>query len=118
MPHDQRFKEWDIQFSGRWSLAEIIFTTARRVGSSKCRDTDHLIFCDDLGFLLAVCMGRSTLFAVLVQLHKLLALGLAVNSRFHVRWVASELNAADPGSRAPEAQWQMVAPGASDGRGP
>ena len=58
--------------------------------------------------VLSFSKGRCGDHTVLVQIRKLLALELALDVRFNVRWVASELNPSDLGSRSPDPTLKSV----------
>eukprot|EP00973_Karenia_brevis_P040599 5615405-Karenia_brevis.AAC.1 len=63
-----------------------------------------------MSVVLSVCKGRSKDPRLNIVLIRLSAYVLAIGLRLVVRWVPSELNLADPGSRVFEAVKKPVAP--------
>ena len=59
----------------------------------------HLHFGDNLGMILACCKGRSSAYGMLRFSRRICALVLAADISWACRWVPSELNVADKGSR-------------------
>ena len=65
-----------------------------------------LILNDNMGVVLAVSKGRCSNYSMLRLLRRIAAVTLATNIRICVRWIPSERNAADKGSR----QWEKDGP--------
>lgn len=75
----------------------------------KHRSRDHhrhrkkiLILNDNMSVVLALQKGRCHNYGLLRIIRRISAHALATGQRFHIRWLASELNVADKGSR----QWE------------
>ncbi|CAK9091403.1 Protease PrsW (Protease responsible for activating sigma-W) [Durusdinium trenchii] len=75
----------------------------------KHRSRDHhrhrkkiLILNDNMSVVLALQKGRCHNYGLLRVIRRISAHALATGQRFHIRWLASELNVADKGSR----QWE------------
>lgn len=104
---------WHEVFSVRMMLPEhITLLEGRGVVASlrhKVRSCDefhrrHLHFSDNLAVALLAGKGRSNNFAMLRISRRIAAFLLATNCSFVVRWMPSELNVADKGSR----QWEHL----------
>ena len=81
------------------------------LGGVKHRSRDHLrhrrkilILNDNMSVVLALQKGRCHNFGLLGVIRTISAHALATGQRYHVRWLASELNVADKGSRQWEAE--------------
>ena len=80
--------------------ARAMVKAAKRVSNSRTvSDLRVLILGDNLGVVLAFGRSRARKFELLIQIRRLVSLGLARGIRFYYRWVPSEFNSADFGSR-------------------
>ena len=61
---------------------------------------------DNLSVTLGLCKSRFRNFTQMSLMRRIMCLSLATNCSFHHRWVPSERNAADAGSR----RWELAAP--------
>ena len=108
LPIHQLLCTWRVSVAGAWKYDEVIHVTearsvlmaARRIcRSSKNYGKTHLICCDDFGSVLAFSKGRASSFELRLICQRLLGLSLTTGCCFHIRWVASEFNPGDYGSR-------------------
>ncbi len=102
--------DWRFVYSSKWAFHEDILKTEglallwaarhklRRVSEVGKR---HILLTDNLSLCLAATKGRSGSPHLKGVLQRLCSLALVTGSRFYVRWLPSELNPADRGSRAP-----------------
>ena len=104
--------KWHQLFQCKWGVEEKIHVLEARgcvaavrhlVRSMSFRHTNVVILNDNLGVILAMSRGRSSHFALLQQCRRILAFGLACGLHITWRWIPSELNPADAGSREPTA---------------
>ena len=72
---------------------------ARLAQTSPCRNVRLLSLCDNMAVTLAVGRARARDFGLLVQIRQINAWCLLRNIKLCVRWVPSELNPSDSGSR-------------------
>ena len=103
---------WHQLFQCKWGLPEAIHvleargcTSALRhlTRSMSFRDVNVVILNDNLGVVMALSRGRSSHFALLQQCRRVLALSVCCGLTVSWRWIPSELNPADAGSREPSA---------------
>ena len=104
--------DWHSIFAGSWTFREPIHVTegrcvvlaarhAMRSVHNMCKT--HIILTDNFAVSLVMSKGRTCNHALLVQCRRLLSLAVAGSSSFVVRWVPSEYNPSDAGSRDPHA---------------
>lgn len=100
--------DWQFRFNVQMTIPEhITLLEGRGMLASvrhKLRSVDsfgkrHLHLNDNLGMVLAAEKGRSSTFGMLRICRRLCALYLASDTSFSHRWIPSELNVADAGSR-------------------
>jgi hypothetical protein len=100
--------KWQSVMADKWKFSDNIMIlearamvkTAERVSSSRAvSDLRVLIFGDNLGVVLAFGRRRARKSELLIHIRGLVSLGLARGIRFYCRWVPSEFNSADFGSR-------------------
>lgn len=113
--------KWKLNFAQHMSLSEpITILEGRGVVAAlrhKFRSTHHfhcrhLRFGDNLGMVLAVDKGRSSSMGLLRICRRIACLLLATSSSLSCRWVPSEWNVADGGSR----RWEHLRLGKTDAR--
>ena len=90
---EAREKELQRQNQERFQVLESALRAERAHGHR------IVILCDNLGLVLAITKGRGKTPEANQTCRELATLSLFTNVRIIVRWVASELNAADPPSR-------------------
>ena len=99
---------WSPKMQGRWAYKEdILVLEARAVLKGVKRvlltryghDIRQLALCDNLSVVLAFGRGRSRNFKILKVLREFGAFLFARNVHVSIRWIPSELNIADEGSR-------------------
>ena len=99
---------WQTVMARRWRRAdgilvleaEAALVAARRVGKSAGKHgSRHLILGDNMSVTCAVTKGRAHVYSLLCRCRELAGIAVATNSRFVIRWIASELNPADEPSR-------------------
>ena len=104
--------EWHSIFAGSWTFREPIHVTEARCVVLAARHAmrsvhnmrkTHIILSDNFAVSLVMSKGRACNHALLVQCRRLLSLAVAGSSSFVVRWVPSEYNPSDAGSRDPHA---------------
>ena len=104
--------EWHSIFAGSWTFREPIHVTEGRCVVLAARHAmrsvhnmrkTHIILSDNFAVSLVMSKGRTCNHALLVQCRRLLSLAVAGSSSFVVRWVPSEYNPSDAGSRDPHA---------------
>ena len=78
----------------------------------------HLRFGDNLGTVLALGRGRCSSYPLLLCCRREAAYSVATASRFEHRWIPSELNPADEGSRRWDAGSRSLAPHQRGGSAP
>eukprot|EP00973_Karenia_brevis_P064060 8902369-Karenia_brevis.AAC.1 len=89
-----------IMLEGRATLAAL----RHKARASHCFRHKHLLLGDNLGLVLALEKGRSSNFGILVMCRRTAAYSVALGSKFFYRWLPSELNHADHGSR----RWEQL----------
>ena len=103
-----RANRWGDLFAGRWGFKEDITVTEGRAAVMQARwickeygpgHFSHLGLLDNMGCVLAFEKGRSSSFGLMRSCRKLCALSLSSGRCFLWRWVPSELNRSDFGSR-------------------
>ena len=101
------FEGWDVIASRTFKFPEPIHVLEARSGLWRVRHISrnvshhnlrHLILSDNLSWVLTASKGRSSDFGLLIACRIFLAVCLGCGVLVRLRWVASELNAADPAS--------------------
>lgn len=99
---------WQVKQFGQWRRSEHIMVlearaltkSLERIAFTKYgKDVHQLLLTDSLSMALAFERARSKSFKVLLQIRRFAAVALARNITPHLRWIPSELNAADEPSR-------------------
>ena len=105
--------EWHLDFAAHMSFPEhitllesrgIVAALRHKLRASGCMYRRHLHLNDNLSAVLITDKGRSSAYEMLRVARRLAALLLASNSVLHSRWIPSEWNVADSGSRSWEAE--------------
>ena len=96
---------WNAPFGGKEPIHVLECRSILSAVKHMCRDSRRhgqrvLVLNDNMGVCLAVQKGRASDFSLLRLIRRISAHCLACGLRLHVRWVASEHNVADKGSRA------------------
>ena len=106
--HLLRKDHWQVKQFGQWKRSEHIMVlearaltkSLERIAFTKYgKDVHQLLLTDSLSMALAFERARSKSFKVLLQIRRFAAVALARNITPHLRWIPSELNAADEPSR-------------------
>ena len=106
--HLLRKDNWQVKQFGQWKRSEHIMVlearaltkSLERIAFTKYgKDVHQLLLTDSLSMALAFERARSKSFKVLLQIRRFAAVALARNITPHLRWIPSELNAADEPSR-------------------
>ena len=109
-------ENWTLQFAAQMRIREAITILEMRgilAGlrhKLRARDNfgkQHVLLNDNLAAVLCTSKGRSSVFPMLRGCRRLCALLVATNSALTVRWVPSEWNPADHGSRLWE-PWRVA----------
>ena len=110
VPHEWlREERWDVKLKGLWKHSEKIFeletlallkSFSRLAKSRYGRDSRQLLLVDNMAVALAFSRSRSKNRRVLQIIRKFSAWALGRNVACAVRWIPSELNAADKPSRS------------------
>ena len=107
---------WKTVMADRWVLSDdilrlearaLVKAASRAAHSQPIRDCRVLLLGDNLAVVLCFSRSSSRDFRLLVQLRRLAALSLARNIRFAARWVPSEFNSGDEGSRKSEVRRRL-----------
>ena len=107
-PDVLQFESWRSLFSSPWRFSENILLlearalekTVERIGLSQPSSSMRfLIFGDNMSVILSFSRRRAKNFKLLTLIRRVAAMGLARGIRFYFRWIPSELNHADKGSR-------------------
>ena len=103
VPADYKFM-WRSPFKDKEAIhvleCRALVSTLRHISRNlKSHQSDILMLCDNMSVVLAICKGRCSDHKLLVLLRRLGAICISTGIRLCVRWIASELNFADPGSR-------------------
>ena len=77
----------------------VVFSLRHKFRSVQQFAKRHLHFGDNMSMVLMICKGRSSTFPMLKVCRRLCALLLCTDSYLSTRWIPSELNVADKGSR-------------------
>ena len=103
-----RSERWQSRLSRAWEFPEgivhlearALVTGVQRVSESVLgQNACYLFLCDNMSVVLAVERCRSHDFRLLRHVRRFCAYSLSRNLRTSVRWIPSELNSADAGSR-------------------
>ena len=99
---------WQLRFNVQMTIPEhitllegrgMLASVRHKLRSVESFGKRHLHLNDNLGMVLAAEKGRSSTFGMLRICRRLCALYLASDTSFSHRWIPSELNVADAGSR-------------------
>ncbi|CAE7763388.1 NHX3 [Symbiodinium sp. CCMP2456] len=98
---------WNAPFVGKEPIHVLECRSVLAAVKHMCRDSRKhgcrfLVLNDNMGVCLAVQKGRAGDFGLIRLIRRISAHTLACGMKLHVRWIASEDNAADKGSRS----WQ------------
>ena len=93
---DKRFFGDDILRLEAWALVK---AAERSSHSQPVHDCRILLLSDNLSFVLCFNRGRSRAFRLLTQIRRFASVHLARNIRISIRWIPSEFNSSDRGSR-------------------
>ncbi|CAK0894772.1 unnamed protein product [Prorocentrum cordatum] len=109
VPHSVLSEEaWTEVFAAPFHVSESITVLEGRasnaasrhiLGSTRAFNKRHLKLGDNLGTVLALSRGRCSAFGLLLCCRREAAYSVAANVRFENRWIPSELNHSDKGSR-------------------
>ena len=100
--------DWQLSAHGAWKRVEDILVLesravvlgAARFGRAKPSEGKHVLFLgDNMSAILCFSRYRAREHRVLIHVRRLAAIALSRGIKFHFRWVPSELNSADEGSR-------------------
>lgn len=109
-------ENWKLQFAAQMKIREAITILEMRgilaglrhnLRSRENFGKRHVVLNDNLAAVLCTSKGRSSVFPMLRGCRRLCALLVATNSALTVRWVPSEWNPADHGSRLWE-PWRVA----------
>ena len=102
---------WKKVMADRWVFqddilrleARALFKAANRAAHSlPVKNCRMLLLSDNLSVVLCFARGRSRDFRLFVQIRRFASVCLARNIRFAIRWIPSEFNSSDEGSREHE----------------
>ena len=98
---------WNAPFNGKVPLHVLECRSVLSAVKHMCRDSRKhgcrfLVLNDNIGVCLAVQKGRACDYGLIRLIRRISAHVLACGMKLHVRWIASEDNAADKGSREPK----------------
>lgn len=119
--HLHTSEDWSLRFSQYMQFPEaitvlegraIVATLRHKFRSVSNFHKQHAHLCDNLGTVLAVEKGRSSSMNLLKVCRRITCLFLATSSSLSCRWIPSEVNTADAGSR----QWEHLRTGGSSGK--
>ena len=109
MPSEELHRShWHLVMHDRWLFDENILVLEARAllkaatrvcQSERCFDGRALLLGDNMSVVLSFSRCRAKSFPLLVQIRRLAALSFACNIKFSCRWLPSELNNSDAGSR-------------------
>ncbi|CAK0824653.1 unnamed protein product, partial [Prorocentrum cordatum] len=99
---------WATVMADRWAFADdilrlearaLVKAAARAAHCQPVKECRSLLLGDNLAVVLCFCRFRSRDFRLLIQVCRFAALCLAREIKFVVRWIPSEFNSGDEGSR-------------------
>ena len=101
-------EDWQLRFAQHMQFPEaitvlegraVVATLRHKFRSLSCFHQRHVHLCDNLGTVLALEKGRSSSLPLLRVCRRVACLLLATSSSLSLRWIPSEINVADEGSR-------------------
>ena len=101
-------EHWTLVMADRWMFhddilvleARAVLKAAYRIAhSAHGRNCHAVVLVDNMSVVLAMSRYRAKTFKLLVMIRRLASIALARGIRFHLRWIPSEFNYSDEGSR-------------------